>query len=382
MELIRKTALVAAATFFTATLFGVVILTGLQRTLGSTTQIKQALRDSGIYKSVISDALAKAEKDQNKQAPTGQTDADIPLQDPRIKAIVNQSFSPTYIQAETEKVLDNAGAWLHGDTKELSFAIDIQEAKIRLADGLSAYVKERAASLPACTAANIPQQGSGDFDVFNAECLPPGTSPDAAAAEARNQILQGELLKDTQVSASSIKNDKGETLNQQLRDVPAAYQNIEKAVYLLGVFAALFGASVIFLSVPKRAGLKRVAITAIIVGTATSLMGWISSLALDKAATKLDTTEPLQQSMFTVVQNLTHGIRMWWIQCGITLIVAGIAVLVTLRVKKSGQGQGEAQSAAPKDNTRPNLPVQPPAVEQQNLDAKPSKKPVNKKLVQ
>ena len=118
---------------------------------------------------------------------------------------------------------------------------------------------DKAATLPPCTAADLPaaQNDQGGFDVFNATCLPPGTDANAAAEQAKNQILQGEFLKETTLSAESIKNEKGQPLSEQLKQVPANYQRIEQAVYSIGAVAFLMGLLVVLLSQNWRSGARR-----------------------------------------------------------------------------------------------------------------------------
>ncbi|HSX29903.1 MAG TPA: hypothetical protein VLE73_05095 [Candidatus Saccharimonadales bacterium] len=378
MDIFRKAALVMAATLFSITLFWFVMLMGLQHAIGSATSVKNALHDSGVYKTIVSDALAQAQKDQARQAEQpGKQEMDIPLSDSRVKAIVNNAFPPEYLETNINKTLDGVYAWLQGDSQQLAFSIDLQDAKIRLADGLASYVRDKAATLPACTAADLTTQQGSDFDAFNATCLPPGVDANAAANQAHDQIANGEFLKDTKLTASSIKNDKGQTLGEQLQQVPANYQRVHKAALYSGIVSLLLAAAIIALGKPWQSGARKAAIAAIVVGVSSVIIGWGTSAALNAVSSNPKVNEPLQQSLIKVVQSLLHEAQTWWIGLGIALLVAGIVTLVlTRRPKVQPEADKKPEQAVTTEAKHPHV------VEEADTIAtteQPTKKPTDKK---
>jgi hypothetical protein len=363
MQFVRRSTLVAAATLLTVSLFWFIGLFGLYQIIGSSAEIKHALQESGIYKTVISDVLAQVQKSEQKKG--GQGEMNIDLKDPKVLNIVNQAFPPPYLQTQTEGVLDSTFAWMKGDTPKLSFAIDIKDAKVRLADGLAVYTHDKAATLPPCPPAALP---SGDFDVFNATCLPPGMSASMAAEQARKQILEGEFLKDTQLSADSIKNDKGQTLGEQLKHVPVAYQRIQNGILWLGGLAALLGVAVVFLSATRRSGVRKVSVISVVVGSLSILLNVMAGMAIkavnSQFAAKPDMDQPLQRSMFKVLESLVLEARTWWLGIGIALLAAGIAALIALHVTRPKQSAAEGEKV--------RLPVGDDAIGQKPETAKPA----------
>ena len=340
MQFIRKTTLVVAATLFTVALFWFVALLGLQRTISSVVTIKDTLKDSGIYNTVIQDVLAQTQKDQKNQGANKEKELDIPVDDARVQAIIAQAFPPNYLQQQTEGVLDGTFAWLQGSAPKLSFTIDIADAKLRLADGLANYTREKAATLPPCPAG---APVAGDVDVFSATCLPAGVNPEIAATQARAQILQGDFLKDDRLSAETIKNDKGETLDKQLEQLPSAYQHAQDGVRGLAGLALLLGVAVVFLSVNWRAGIKKVAIISITVGALGILLSIMAKLLVDAASSNADLKQPLQHSMFKVAEGLIANARMWWLWTGLALVALGIVGLVALHTTKKDEKIQESE---------------------------------------
>ncbi len=346
MNILRKAALVLAASLFSFTLFSFVILMGLYHTVGSAGELKRALASSGIYKTVVNNALTQAQKEQDKQP--GQKEMDIPLSDPKVRAIISDALPPKYLQANVEKTLDSSYAWLKGDTPVLAFTIDLQDAKARLANGLAGYVHDKATTLPPCTLADLQQQQGKDFDAFTATCLPPGVDANAAAEQARNQLLTGEFLKDTKISADTIKNDKGQPLGEQLKEAPKVYKQVEQGVYSMGVLVVVLAVLIVVLSSSKREGLRKVAVISIIIGVTSAVIGWATAVGLSAATSNPSFSEPFQQSLLKVVQSMASEARTWWISLGLGLTVAGIVTLVvTHRTRPKAIGNQDSISKAP-----------------------------------
>ena len=325
MQFVRKTAVGLVASLLLSLLITFGIVFGLQRVFGSPAAIKQALKASGFYQSVIPNALDQAQKDQKNQG-TEQKE-EIPLDKPEVRTIVQNAASPDFLQSQTEGVLDSIYAWLQGKTPKLTFAVDLATVKARLSDGVEQYAQQHLASLPRCTGRSMPNQ---DIDPFNATCLPPGANVDQVAAKAKDQVLNGDFLKDTQLTADSIKTDKegDKTLADDLKDVPAIYQKTNLAINILGPVLVLLALALVFLSISRRAGLKKLAILAISAGTIGAIIGVVASYALQRASTMA--TEPLQQTIFKVVQMLVNDLRNWWVGYGLALLLLGAGTLVAL----------------------------------------------------
>jgi hypothetical protein len=328
MQFLRKAALAAAASLLVLTLSGFGFAWSAYQVFGTSQEIKQALDKSGIYKTVVGEVL---KQHQNDQPSGGNPAGKVPVDQPQIRQIIGQAFPSHFLQSQAETVIDATYSWLSGKTPALQFNIDLGGAKTTLADGIGQYAGTRLASLPACTADNIP---SGDIDAFNATCVPPGFDTNAAVAQARGQILNGDFLKDTNINASTLKTGNGKILAQQLHEAPGIYRRAKLAVYLGGMVALLLAVAVVFLAVTWRVGVRKIAVIALTVGIISALLGWLSSFAVHQVAHKIATMHSsntsLQVQLVDIVQSLADSLRTNWVAYGIGLVVVGAGALIAL----------------------------------------------------
>lgn len=338
--------------------------------LGTPNSLKQAFEGSGFYDTAVSGALDQAQE-QKDGGQTGETN--IPIDNADVRGIIENAFPPESLQTQVEGVLDSIYAWLRGETPDLRFNIDLTDAKMRLADGMGAFVQQRLASLPACTAADLPI--GSDIDPFNATCAPPGYDTGAAVAETRQTILGGEFLKDSNLTAENIKNEEGKSLADQLSAIPAAYQNVSWALWASLLAAILAAAAVVFLSVDRRSGLRKLGLILAIEGAVIAVLAWLGAWGLKEAVVRSaisnsDAALPLQQSALKLVQLLANDLRFWWMAFGLITLAIGAGILIALYFTRSKTDKNPAAPATSQPEPEPK-PVQTP---------KP--KPRNKKLVQ
>ena len=382
MNILRKALVGLAASLLTVTLFGFGFSWSLEHVIGTPDAIKQALRDGKVYDSAVSDALSQAQK--NQQSEPGKED--IPVDNPEVQAIIKQAFPPSYLQGQTEGVLDDVYAWINGKTPSLNFTIDLTEAKQRLADGVGSYVQQHLSSLPACAPGQLP--ANSDIDAFNATCVPAGYNIAEAAAKARDQIAGGDFLKDTKLTASNIKTgNDGETLDQKLHKVPGIVNHVKQGVMATGLVAVLLAVAVVFLSPTWRRGLRRLAIICLSIGIITALFGWLASYGVHRAGIELskskDMNTPLQHRAIDVAQSLANDLRTALMTYGLILVVLGIGTLVGVHFLSPGEPLAEV---SPSDDEGPASP--PPAKADSQPEGEgdkpptPPKKSNRKKLVQ
>ncbi len=379
MQFIRKTTLGLTASLLFTLLFLFGLAFSLQRVLSTPNSIKHALKESGLYESAVGDALNQAQKDQQSKGQAG----DIPLERPEVQNVVKQAASPQFLQTQTEQALDSVYAWMQGKSAQLSFSVDLSDVKARLADGMGNYVQQHLATLPVCPANAAP---SADIDPFQATCLPQGTDVAKIGAEAKNQILNGEFLKDsTTVSASTIKTQNGKTLEEQLKNVPMAYERINQGVYAAGLLAALLAVAVVFLSVTWRSGVRKIAITAIAIGLFSALIAWLGRYGMDRLTAQIsesgNTVQPLQGKALAAGQLLFNDFRGWWMGYGIALIVLGVIALVVLTLTEKNGRKPEELAAEIADKPTPKDDSAPQKVAEPKPAAAPKPRPT-KKLVQ
>ncbi len=372
MSIIKKTALGVCVSLLTAFLFIFGLTSGLYSTFGSPEPMKTALKDSGIYQSVVGDALEEVQKDQSEK---GQKE-ELPLDNPDVQNIIKSAATPELLQAQTENALDSAYAWLKGDTEKLKFTVELGETKDRLADGVAQYAEQRMASLPACKS-NV----SRDVDPFTAKCLPRGVSPRDVAAEAKSQILSGEFLKEETLTADNLKGANGQTLEEQLKTVPVAYQAVKWAVYSAGLLAVLLAVAVVFLSHTWRSGLKKVALMFIFVGVVSVGVSLLANFGLGWVADQAK--QPLQKSGVKVAELLVGDLTNWWMIYGAILFVLGVGATVALRFTrpKTIPGVDDIEEPMPESPDAPGTPEKPASPSEPKADPRQKPKPA-KKLVQ
>jgi F0F1-type ATP synthase membrane subunit c/vacuolar-type H+-ATPase subunit K len=345
MQFLRKSALALIVVLCTTSLLWFGVLLGINHLAGTPAPLKQALKESGVYNSVINDALAAA---QTKQENNQQGEPVLPANSPELRAIISESFPPRYLQAQTESVLDSLYKWLNGDTATLAFSLDLNEAKMRLAAGVEKYAGQRLAALPLCTPQTMPP---GEIDAFKASCLPPGFDIAGATVQAKQQILNGEFLQDTTLNAEDLKGKDGRPVTEQYKAAPDIYQGAKKGIYALGVLTVLLGIATVFLSAYWRAGLHKLAGIGISVGSAlillSLLLGYGTRRTLEYFAKQPESNEPLQQTLMRGAELLAGDLRTWWFGFGVALLVLGIGGLIALHFTRPKPESVAAEVATP-----------------------------------
>lgn len=372
MQLLKKSLLGGVVTLLFAMLVLFGFSFGVLQVFGNAGSIKSALERSGVYNSIVENALTQAQTRQ------GEPEAgSIPLDRPEVKNIITTAASPELLQAKTENVVDAVYAWIRGETPALTFSLEIGDIKTGLANGIEQYAIQYASSLPTCAPG---ASADVDNDLFNASCLPEGADPKQLAARAKNDFLSGEALKETTFSADTIKIGNDGTLAQKLQTAPNIYRKITWGVYGSGLLALPLAAGAILLSATWRSGLKKLSIILIGVGALGVAVSVLGGIGMSRVADLAK--EPLQQSAASVVEILLGDLRGWWLWYGVALIVAGVAALIVLRVTKPSPVTDKVREDAAPEPTGEALPPQvPPTSAEPTTVDKPKPKPT-KKLIQ
>jgi hypothetical protein len=330
MQFLRKAALTVAASLLTLSLFSFGLSWSLFQVFGSSGPVKDALTSSGIYDNVVGEVLQQHQEDQ----PSTSGSNDIPVNDPAVQSIIKDAFPPSLLQTQTEKVIDATYGWFNGSQSTLQFTVDLSGAKTNMADGIANYAQTRLASLPTCAPDQLP---SGTVDAFSATCIPAGFDQSVAVNAARDQILNGDFLKNPQLTQNTQTSD-GKSVAQQLGDSRDGYQHARSGILLVGVLAAALAAAVIVLAATWRVGVRKVSIILITVGAVSAILAVVSSFVSHQVVHRISTTHgsntSLQQQIATIAQILLDDLKTHWLAYGIGLVVLGIAALVVLRVTR------------------------------------------------
>lgn len=321
MNFIRKGAVASLTSGLVLLLFALAFDVGIWRSVGQPDNVKKVLADSGIYNSVVPNALSQAGK-------ISTAGGDIPLNDPQIQAAAKSAIPPSQVRQDANQIIDSVYSWLNGKTPAPSFNIDLNSAKVNFASNIGEVVAQRAASLPACTAFS-----GTSFDAYNATCLPPGVTPSAAATEVKSQVLNGQgFLDKPVVNAASVKTDSGKSVFDNQR-IPKTYQRLKEIPWVIALLIIVFSAGIVFLSSSRRRGARRVSLALVGVGIFMLLFAW----GVDKAASsvvsniKINNNAAGQQQLRTVVKDLAQAIdKNYWL-FGAVYIVLGTAALASIR---------------------------------------------------
>jgi hypothetical protein len=303
-------------------------------TLGNADNVKHALRDSGVYSAIVEEGLTQVNRGTSAQFTNN-----IPVDQPDIQAVIKQSMPPEVLEQQTNGVIDGFYAWLHGDTPKLQFQFDLSSSKTKLADGLAAHAAQRMNTLPTCTSVD---DVSANFDPFTAACAPKGVDKTAAAQRVRDEILNNkEFLQDPVASTQDLSTNNGQEVQiGNLRINRDMYEQTRTNMYLTGGLAILLAIAVLFLSVTRRAGVRRLAIIAVIVGSISVVLAGIVSFVLNGIAERVANAPDanvLQMSIVDAVRLLTQDIRNWWLLYGGSLLAVGIIALIILGVARRKQ---------------------------------------------
>ena len=303
----------------------------LYMVFGTPQPLESALKQSGIY-------TVFAQNTIEEQATSNTA---LPLQDAGVQAAIQKAFPPSLIEQSTTKIIDGTYDWVQGRTESPNFSIDLSEPKANLATYVADYVRERSAALPICSyqeSLALAQAGTTNVDPYTLTCRPSQVSSDQLAEQAKQQVLGSDLLSTPVVTADSIKNDRGQTLGQQLEIVPQAYTWMIYSLFGTGIIAVLaIGIIVLLQRAQWRGAVKRLSIILISIGAVSAGVAWIISLGFNKISSILadgTTSQMLQTKLVAVFTALAHDLQKWWIGYGIVLIVLGIIGLIIRKLSK------------------------------------------------
>lgn len=320
MQFLRKFLLVLITPLFSLLLFATAFNMGLLRTVNQPANVKKIIADSGVYDTAVNGLLEQAKQISDKG------DGSVSLNNPIIHSAANTTFTPQFLQTNTETVLDSVYAWLNGKTPQPDFKIDLTDPKNQFAAAVAKSVETRAASLPACTATNTPS----DFDGLTAKCLPAGLTPAAAGNEVQANIVGGKgFLDHPVINANSVKssNSKRSIFTDQLKDVPKQYQRVKKVPLVLSILTLLVAVAIVFLSSSRRKGLRHVGVSLLVIGGFMLAFAWALNWGVSKKAVPKITLNNavVQKDIRNLVTDVSQKIdQNYWFFGG---LYAGLGVL-------------------------------------------------------
>jgi hypothetical protein len=260
------------------------------------------------------------------------------------------TFPPQFIKQNTETIIDSVYRWLDGKTPLPDFYIDLSSQKTTFAASVAQSVQQELAGLPACTKTSMPPS----FDALSATCLPPGVTPSAAAASLQSAILNGQgFLDNPIITADTIKasGDNQSIFADQLKNAPQYYHNAKVVPSILASLSVLATIAVIFLSKPRRSGMKKVGFILLTSGIFLLLTAWLAShITTDSIAPKISLdTNMVQTNARTIFVDLIRSInKSWWYFGAVYCVLGLLTIIATIFWPKQSASQPALETPAGK----------------------------------
>jgi hypothetical protein len=305
-------------------LFCLFLSISLLSVFGTGQHLKAALSHSGIYGVFASESL------RNNQSEAGNA---IPVNQPEVRAVIQSAFPPAYLEAQTNRLIDTVYAWVQGKTTSLQFTTELAEPRAKLTEGLAAAADTRLAKLPACSGASA----AVSADPWTVSCLPPNFDRAAAVQKVREQVTaNNSFLKDTSVSASSIKDGSGRTLEDRLQPIPRAYRQLKLFLLAMVLYAAIMAVLILYCSPTRRGGVKRLALVGLFSGITAAGTAWLGTMITNRLVENLtqksQNGEIMPMYIARAMHELAGDVRNWMFTLGITLAAISAGILISLLV--------------------------------------------------
>lgn len=356
MLFVRKIGRFLSASLLKISLFVFATAFALSGVIGSPETIKDSLDKSGIYETIVPGFLEAASQDEGEEGRE-----DLPVDDPKVKEIINSSFSPQFLKSSADTILDGFHKWLNGETAQPEFTVDLTGAKQSLVQGLADYAEQRLLSLPACTTAQTRELVGQDIDPFAVECRPP-----IVVSQEKQKLIDelnnSELLKDQEISLATLTKDNPDKFTEELKGLPDGYQLLQSLPMIIGILALVSAAGLILLHDDKRRGFRQVSIIVLVAG----LFLLVSTLLFQAIYNKLATLESfnienasLKNAVIDLLGRLYNKFnRSLMIISAIYTVVGGVTLGVMGHLNRNNKSKAETDQ--PKEEGKPEeKPVEP-----------------------
>lgn len=329
---VRKGSVFLLSLLLLVTLLGSALSTSTNVTLGKPGKVETFLAQSRLYDHFIAYTTDQAKKS------TGKSDqsSSVSLNDAAVLAAAKAAFPPSLIQQSVNQFIDANYAWLEGKTSKPEFTIDLTKAKEDFAQRVGKQVTTYAAGLPQCTSVQEVQQQVG-VDPLDATCLPPGVDPTLLGAQVTSDIsTSGDFLSNPVITPSSINpkgNEQGKPYYQKLSQLPKAYRLSTKLPYILGALSILFALGIIFISLTRRKGFRRVGAVLALAGIILVASKFIADFTLRRIEHLIFNTAnvgQLQQSLTDFLDRVESSLLKTDLWFGIGFLVLALVIFIAL----------------------------------------------------
>ncbi|HKR82309.1 MAG TPA: hypothetical protein VJR27_04910 [Candidatus Saccharimonadales bacterium] len=349
MGFLRRLGLALCATIFSFSIFLFATFVGLYYVFDSPKPLESALRQSGIYDSVVKNAVQQQSQKQDQNTASGS----IPLNDSGVSAAIQSALPPATIQTNTEKAIDSIYDWVHGKTKTPDFKIDLTSEQDSIVQGIGSYVRNKLNALPVCVSGTqLPQNTE---EIFNLTCRPANVSVNTLVAQVEKQAQDQGFLKDASVTASNLKDKNGQPLLDKFNNVPKYHHYFIVSLFVLPLVIVLSALGVVFASQTRRGGLRRISVTLITTGIYSLAIALFAIWALNHFAGNLTGQNTADAQVIAgkavdVIKILATDLRKWWLGFGAGYLLLGIIGLLVVHFTKPTPAKLAAQIKATETN--------------------------------
>lgn len=265
---------------------------------------KAWLEQADTYELAIDNSF-KFIQEEAKQQTVGNALEDNPLID--IEALlgtVKSAITPLYLQQQVEAALGGAYDWLEGITQRPQFRFDLRDKKDQVAQNLRIELGTQLAALPACS----PEQITPEFDLLEANCLPPGVDLESEI----EKIVDSLAGEDGLLSEVSFDDQDMEIPQEVLVNVPNYYSlGLWLSFWLLPMLGSTFLLLAVMSAKSWPKGLRHAgwvfisaSITTFFVALLLTQSKAIANSILARVTTSQEATEDATQAIINVFQPL------------------------------------------------------------------------------
>ena len=353
MLMFRKVSVFIAGSALTFLLLATVASTTIVTTF-TPSNIKSWLSKNNIYSTLINDVLNQNDKLDTNIGDGGES---IPLDNPDVKNVIKQTFTPEFLQTNVEKVIDGTYPWLTGKTQKPTFQIDVASVKTQLATNLADYARTRYNGLPKCVGNSVP---SANEDILSISCQSPRFNIEAGLQKVQSDIVNSkDFLPNATITADNLTSgegaDKKSVFEGSLKNAPKAYQWARISPFIFGVLSLLAIAVIVFLSTERRKGIRRVGLTLLASGLVVFFIIWLMSEGFQKASTEItkqaskdSTSLNISSTVISLLDTVRTGINQPLQMFAIAFVAIAVGTFAYLIFTRKNAAKASAEEKAAK----------------------------------
>ena len=325
----------------------------LQMTILNRTMVEGWLQNSGLYQNLISAIPLEV-----PGAASGQsfvTAADI-------KQALADTFKPSFLQTQTESILNSTYDWMEGKTPAITFSIPVNQKKAEFIANMAKVIKTKVAALPPCASAIAPSTNQPT-------CLPKGVS----AADFADQLShltdgQGQDL----LSKPITQKDLGNVQSPLAGWITAIVPQVGWTVIVMPILALLAAAGFVLLNDDMLKGLatigRRIFFHGLVVAVIGGLLWYFGqSFSLDSFIPTGEGSEVGQSIAKNLAEPLVHVVapgigQVLALLAGAVAIVGAAAWLAGHILKRKRDDQNRPEPPKPAEPQPPTNEMPTPTI--------------------